>query len=166
MKRTSRVQKGGSIVKRLILSIVVFIFSVSVVFAAPHKPKHSHRPPPAPPRHHVPQHPPKHHAPKHHAHHHHKSGGAAVAAGIIGGAIVGAAIAESLKPDPVVVTPAPVVVPQPVVVQQPVVVAQPVTQVQNVWVEGRYVHRRDAHGRMIRVWEPGHYEQRTVIVTP
>ena len=166
MKRTSRVQNGGSIVKRLILSIVVFVFSVSVVFAAPHKPKHSHRPPPAPPRHHVPHHPPKHHAPKHHAHHHHKSGGAAVAAGIIGGAIVGAAIAESLKPDPVVVTPAPVVVPQPVVVQQPVVVAQPVTQVQNVWVEGRYVHRRDAHGRMVRVWEPGHYEQRTVTITP
>ena len=93
-------------------------------------------------------------------------GGAAVAAGIIGGAIVGAAIAESLKQDPVVVTPAPVVVPQPVVVQQPIVVAQPVTQVQNVWVEGRYVHRRDAHGRMVRVWEPGHYEQRTVVVTP
>ena len=75
-------------------------------------------------------------------------------------------IAESLKPDPVVVTPAPVVVPQPVVVQQPVVVAQPVTQVQNVWVEGRYVHRRDAHDRMIRVWEPGHYEQRMVTITP
>ena len=109
------------------------------VFAAPHKPKHSHRPPPAPPRHHVPHHPPKHHAPKHHAPHHHKSGGAAVAAGIIGGAIGGAAIAESLKPDPGVVTPAPGVVPQPVVVQQPVVVAQPVTQVQNICVEGLYV---------------------------
>lgn len=146
--------------KKAIILILVGIFAMNV-FAAPHKPKHSHRPPPAPPRHHVP-----HHAPKHHAHHHHKSGGAAVAAGIIGGAIVGAAIAESLKPDPVVVTPAPVVVPQPVVVQPPVVVAQPVTQVQNVWVEGRYVHRRDAHGRMIRVWEPGHYEQRTVVVTP
>ena len=151
--------------KKAIILILIGAFAMNMM-AAPHKPKHSHRPPPAPPRHHVPHHPPKHHAPKHHAHHHHKSGGAAVAAGIIGGAIVGAAIAESLKPDPVVVTPAPVVVPQPVVVQQPVVVAQPVTQVQNVWVEGRYVHRRDAHGRMIRVWEPGHYEQRTVTVTP
>ena len=146
--------------KKAIILILVGIFAMNV-FAAPHKPKHSHRPPPAPPRHHVP-----HHAPKHHAHHHHKSGGAAVAAGIIGGAIVGAAIAESLKPDPVVVTPAPVVVPQPVVVQHPVVVAQPVSQVQNVWVEGRYVHRRDAHGRMVRVWEPGHYEQRTVTISP
>jgi hypothetical protein len=145
--------------KKAIILILIGIFAMNV-FAVLHKPKHSHRPPPAPPRHHVPHHPPKHHAPKHHDHHHHKSGGAAVAAGIIGGAIVGAAIAESLKPDPVVVTPAPVVV------QQPVVVAQPVTQVQNVWVEGRYVHRRDAHGRMVRVWEPGHYEQRTVTISP
>lgn len=141
--------------------LLVGAFAMSV-FSAPHKPKQSHRPAPRPPRHHVPDHPSKHHTPKHH---NHKSSGAAVAAGIIGGAIVGAAVVESLRPDPVVVTPAPVVVPQPVVVHQPVVAVQPVTQVQNVWVEGRYVHRRDAHGRMVRVWEPGHYEQRTVTIT-
>ena len=152
--------------RKTVLMVMMSVIFANIMMAAPHKPKHAPRPHTPPPRHHVPHHPPKHHAPKHHDHHHHKSGGAAVAAGIIGGAIVGAAIAESLKPDPVVVTPAPVVVPQPVVVQQPVVVAQPVTQVQNVWVEGRYVHRRDAHGRMVRVWEPGHYEQRTVAITP
>lgn len=147
--------------KKTIMILLVGAFAMSV-FSAPHKPKQSHRPAPRPPRHHVPDHPSKHHAPKHH---NHKSSGAAVAAGIIGGAIVGAAVVESLRPDPVVVTPAPVVVPQPVVVHQPVVAVQPVTQVQNVWVEGRYVHRRDAHGRMVRVWEPGHYEQRTVTIT-
>lgn len=147
--------------KKTIMILLVGAFAMSV-FSAPHKPKQSHRPAPRPPRHHVPDHPSKHHTPKHH---NHKSSGAAVAAGIIGGAIVGAAVVESLRPDPVVVTPAPVVVPQPVVVHQPVVAVQPVTQVQNVWVEGRYVHRRDAHGRMVRVWEPGHYEQRTVTIT-
>ena len=151
---------------KAVLIVVMSVICANVIMAGPHKPKHAPRPHTPPPRHHVPHNPPKNH------HHHHKGGGVAVAAGVIGGAIVGAAIAESLKPDPVVTptpvvaTPAPVVVPQPVVVQQPVVVAQPVTQVQNVWVEGRYVHRRDAHGRMIRVWEPGHYEQRTVTITP
>ena len=65
------------------------------------------------------------------------------------------------------------VVPQPVVVSQPVittpvvtqpVVSAPVTQVQNVWVEGRYVDQVQANGSVIRVWSPGHYEQRTVVV--
>ena len=46
---------------------------------------------------------------------------------------------------------------------QPVVSA-PVTQVQNVWVEGRYVDQVQANGSVIRVWSPGHYEQRTVVV--
>lgn len=117
--------------EKTIMILLVGAFAMSV-FSAPHKPKQSHRPAPRPPRHHVPDHPSKHHTPKHH---NHKSSGAPVAAGIIGGAIVGAAVVESLRPDPVVVTPAPVVVPQPVVVHQPVVAVQPVTQVQNVWVE-------------------------------
>lgn len=56
-----------------------------------------------------------------------------------------------------------VVVQQPVVVPQPVVV-QPTTQVQSVWVEGRYVDQVQANGSVIKVWQPGHYEQRTVIV--
>ena len=143
---------------KAVLIVVMSVICANVIMAGPHKPKHAPRPHTPPPRHHVPHNPPKHHAPKHH-HHHHKGSGAAVAAGVIGGAIVGAAIAESLRPDPVVVAPAPVVV------QQPVVVAQPVTQVQKVWIEGRYVEKRDANGMVIQVWEPGHYEQRTVTIS-
>ena len=79
-----------------------------------------------------------------------------------------------MTPAPVVVShttvsPAPVVVSQPVVVQPqvvttPVVVSQPVVQTQNVWVEGRYVDQVQANGSVVRVWQPGHYEQRTVTV--
>jgi hypothetical protein len=67
---------------------------------------------------------------------------------------------------PTVVTPAPVVVtPAPVVVAPaPVVVQQPVYQTQNVWVEGRYVDQVQANGTVVRVWQPGHYEQRTIQV--
>ena len=70
-----------------------------------------------------------------------------------------------VAPTPTVVTTPPVVVQQqPVVVQQPapVVVQQPVAQ--NVWVEGRYVDQVQANGTVIRVWQPGHYEQREVLL--
>ena len=101
----------------------------------------------------------------HHHHHHHHSGGA-IAAGVVGGAILGGLIASAVAtPTTTVVTPAPVVVqPAPVVVQPaPVVVApQPVYQTQNVWVEGRYVDTVQPNGAVIRTWQPGHYEQRTV----
>ena len=94
----------------------------------------------------------------HHHHHHHHSGGA-IAAGVVGGAILGGLIASAVAtPTTTVVTPAPVVV-QPA----PVVVApQPVYQTQNVWVEGRYVDTVQPNGAVIRTWQPGHYEQRTV----
>lgn len=94
----------------------------------------------------------------HHHHHHHHSGGA-IAAGVVGGAILGGLIANAVAtPTTTVVTPAPVVV-QPA----PVVVApQPVYQTQNVWVEGRYVDTVQPNGAVIRTWQPGHYEQRTV----
>ena len=88
--------------------------------------------------------------PMHHHHHHHSSGGA---------------IAAGTRTTTVVTTPAPVVVqPAPVVVQPaPVVVApQPVYQTQNVWVEGRYVDTVQPNGVVLRTWQPGHYEQRTV----
>ena len=85
-------------------------------------------------------------------HHHHPHGdpcidpvfGACLGLGIIGGI---AALSE----------------PRPAVVQQPVVV-QPVTQVQNVWVEGRYIDQVQPNGTVVRVWQPGHYEQRTIVV--
>ena len=77
---------------------------------------------------------------------------------------------------PVVTTPViqqPVVVQQPViqqpviqqpVIQQPVVQAAPryETRTQNVWVEGRYVDQVNDRGQTVRVWQPGHYEQRTI----
>ena len=111
------------------------------------------------------------HSSHHHHHHHHGSGGA-IAAGIVGGAILGGLVASAVatptttvvQPAPVVVQPAPVVVQSaPVVVQSaPVVVQQPVYQTQNVWVEGRYVDTVQPNGAVIRTWQPGHYEQRTV----
>ena len=113
---------------------------------------------PAPRHHHRPVH---HH---HHGHHHHHRGWG-VAAGIVGSAIVGGAIYNALTPRTVVVQQPTVVTPAPVVVQStPVVVQQPVYQTQNVWVEGRYVDQVQANGTVIRVWQPGHYEQRTVQV--
>ena len=94
----------------------------------------------------------------HHHHHHHGSGGA-IAAGVVGGALLGGLVASAVAtPTTTVVTPAPVVV-QPA----PVVVApQPIYQTQNVWVEGRYVDMVQPNGAIIRTWQPGHYEQRTV----
>lgn len=92
--------------------------------------------------------------------------------GFIGGVVGGVVYDSVVRPYPyretVVVQPAatvvttPAVVTQPVVVQQPVV-QQPVTTVQNVWVEGRYVDQVQANGSTVRVWQPGHYEQRTVV---
>ena len=109
--------------------------------------------------------PPPIHSSHHHHHHHHGSGGA-IAAGIVGGALLGGLVASAVStPAPAVVTPAPVVVQQPVVVQSaPVVVQQPVYQTQNVWVEGRYVDTVQPNGTVLRSWQPGHYEQRTIQV--
>lgn len=81
--------------------------------------------------------------------------------GLVGGATV-AAIANNstVVQQPVVVQPT---VTQPVVIQQQTV-ATPVTQVQNVWVDGRYVDQVQPNGTVVRTWVPGHYEQRTVVV--
>jgi len=92
--------------------------------------------------------------------------------GVVGG-VVGGAIANTVvAPAPVVVqqpvVTQPIVVTQPTVVTQPVVqqtvVTQPVATTQNVWVEGRYVDTVQANGTVVRTWQPGHYEQRTVVV--
>jgi len=96
--------------------------------------------------------------------------------GFIGG-VVGSiacnAVARPYYSSPVVVSQPvvtqPIVVQQPVVVTQPTVVSQPVvtapvTQVRNVWIEGRYVDQVQANGTVLRIWQPGHYEQRTVVV--
>ena len=101
------------------------------------------------------------HGGPHYYHHHHHSywghGGCHFWPGFVGG-VVGGVIGSAIVPpyrETVVVQPAATVVTQPVVVQQPVV--QPV---QNVWVEGRYVDQVQANGSVVRVWQPGHYEQR------
>ena len=116
---------------------------------------------------HAPYRPP--HVSVHTGHHHHHGSGGAIAAGVVGGALLGGLVASAVStppPPPVVVTPAPVVVtPAPVVVQPaPVVVQQPVYQTQNVWVEGRYVDTVQPNGTVVRTWQPGHYEQRTIQV--
>ena len=88
--------------------------------------------------------------------------------GFVGG-VVGGVVGSTLvapPPRPVVVAPAAPVVVAPaalVVVTTPTVVTS-VTQVQNVWVEGRYVDQVQANGTVVRVWQPGHYESRTVVV--
>ena len=91
--------------------------------------------------------------------------------GVVGGAVIGATMTRPVvvaQPavvvsQPAVVVAQPAVVTQPVVVQQPVVTT-PVTQVQNVWVDGRYIDQVQPNGTVVRVWSPGHYEQRTVVV--
>jgi len=77
------------------------------------------------------------------------------------------AVAAPYYRETVVVQSTPTVVAQPVVVQPPIVISQPavatpVTTVQNVWVEGRYVDQVQANGTVVRVWNPGHYEQRSI----
>ena len=111
--------------------------------------------------------PPMHHGGHHHHHHHH--GAYAVGAGILGAGLVASAIYDATQPRPIIVESAPVVVTpavQPVVVTPAPVVTTGhyETQVQNVWVEGRYVDQVQANGTVVRVWQPGHYEQRTVCV--
>ena len=83
--------------------------------------------------------------------------------GVVGGAVVSSVVAP--RETVIVQQPAPTVVTQPVVVQQPVVqqpavVQQPVMQQQAVWGEGRYVDQVQANGSTVRIWQPGHYEQR------
>ena len=117
-----------------------------------------------------------------HYHHHHHGGWGrggrnfwpGFVGGIVGGALYDAVVSPApvVAPAPVVVTPAPVVVnpapvvvnPAPVVVNQPAVVTPPpvvvAPQPTTVWVEGRYVEQVQADGSVVRVWQPGHYEQR------
>ena len=40
--------------------------------------------------------------------------------------------------------------------------APPEPRMQNVWIEGRYVEQLNGQGQTVRVWQPGHYEQRPI----
>ena len=99
--------------------------------------------------------------PRHHYHHHHSGwgrGGGAFWGGFVGGLVGGAVVDAYASPrytETVVVQQTPVVVQQ-----QPVVVQQQTTT--QVWVEGRYVDQLQANGTIVRVWQPGHYEMRTI----
>lgn len=128
--------------KKLLATIGVVALTLGA-FAAPRPGPRPMRRPPPPPR------------AVHHGHHHHHHAGSSLAAGLVGG-FVGGLVYNAVAADPVVV------VQQPTVVQQPVVVQQ--TTVQNVWVEGRYIEQVQPNGTVIRVWQPGHYEQRTIVV--
>ena len=108
-----------------------------------------------------------HHRPIVH-HYHHGGwgrGGCNFWPGFVGG-LIGGAVSSAIVSTPTVVTTPVVVQPAPTVVQPTQVVVQPtpVTQTRNVWVEGRYVDQVQANGTVIRVWQPGHYEQTTVVV--
>ena len=111
---------------------------------------------------------PMHHG-GHHHHHHHRGTGFAVGAGILGAGLVASAIYDATHPRPVIVEQAPVVVTpavQPVVVTPPPVVTTGhyETRVQNVCVEGRYIAQATTQGTIVRVWQPGHYEQQSTQV--
>ena len=112
---------------------------------------------------------PMHHGGHHHHHHHHRGTGFAVGAGILGAGLVASAIYDATHPRPVIVESAPVVVTpavQPVVVTPAPVVTTGhyETHVQNVWVEGRYIDQTTPQGTIVRVWQPGHYEQQSTQV--
>jgi len=142
--------------KKMIVMVAIAGAAASVL-AGPHGchrpcgPGWGHRPPPPP-------------------HHHYGwgRGGCNFWPGFIGGMIGGAVANAIVEPSPVVVTTPVVTTPvvttpvvtTPVVVQPTAV--QAVTQTQNVWVEGRYVDQVQANGTVVRVWQPGHYEQRAV----
>lgn len=104
--------------------------------------------------------------------HHHGGlwghGGRNFLPGFVGGVVGGVLTRTVVAPAPIV-TPAPVVVATPTVVTTPTVVAAPtvvtpVATTQQVWVEGRYVDQVQPNGVVVRTWQPGHYETRTVVV--
>ena len=108
---------------------------------------------PAPMMHHRP-------APMHHYHHggwgH---GGRHFWPGFVGG-VVGGVLTDAIIGPRVITTP---VVAAPVVTTAPVV-ATPVYTTQQVWVPGTYVDQLQPNGTVVRVWQPGHYESRQILV--
>lgn len=104
-----------------------------------------------------------HHRPAPMVHHHHHSswgrGGRHFWPGFVGG-VVGGVLTDAIIGPRVITTP---VVTTPVVTTAPVV-ATPVYTTQQVWVPGGYVDQIQPNGTVVRVWQPGHYETRQVLV--
>ena len=171
-------------IKTIAVLLAGLTLTAGTAVAAPHHGRghRPHCPPPPPPRYHV----------VHHTHHHGGywgRGGCRFWPGFVGGVVggvVGTALTRPYYSETIVVQPATTVVTTPTVVQQPIVVQQPVVtqpvvvqrpsaisvvapvasvqQTRNVWVEGRYVDQVQANGSTVRIWQPGHYEQQTVVV--
>ena len=112
---------------------------------------------PAPVMHHRPAPPPMHH------HGGWGRGGCHFWPGFVGG-VVGGVLTDAIIGPRVVTTPvvaAPVVT-APVVTTP--VVTTPVYTTQQVWIPGGYVDQVQPNGTVVRVWQPGHYEARQVLV--
>ena len=152
------------------LAMAVAAVMITGVGFAKAPPRRGHKAPPPPPRavHKAPRPAPPPPARHHHKHSVWGKGGRNFLPGFIGG-VVGGVIADKVVTTPVVTTPVVTtpVVTAPVVVT-PVttttVVTTPVYTTQTVWVEGRYVDQVQSNGVVVRVWQPGHYEQRQVLV--
>lgn len=104
------------------------------------------------------------HRPMPHYHHHYHGGwgrgGSYFWPGFVGG-VIGSTVANAII-GPTVVA-APTVVTTTPVVTTPVY-SQPVYASQQVWVPGAYVDQIQPNGTVVRVWQPGHYEARSVLV--
>ena len=105
---------------------------------------------PAPMMHHRPAPPPMHH----YRNGGWGRGGSHFWPGFVGG-VVGGVVTDALIGPRVIATP---------VVTTTPVVATPVCTTQQVWIPGGYVDQLQPNGTVIRVWQPGHYEARQVIV--
>lgn len=103
-----------------------------------------------------------HHRPAPIMHHHHHSGwghgGRHFWPGFVGG-VVGGVLTDAIIGPRVITTP---VVAAPVVTTP--VVTTPVYTTQQVWIPGKYVDQIQPNGTVIRVWQPGHYESRQILV--
>lgn len=103
-----------------------------------------------------------HHHPAPMMHHHHHSGwgrgGSHFWPGFVGG-VVGGVLTDAIIGPRVVTTP---IVTTPIVTTP--VVATPVYTTQQVWIPGTYLDQIQPNGTVIRVWQPGHYESRQVLV--
>lgn len=143
--------------KKMTLAFGVML-ATGTMLAAPHggrgpAPMAPRRPAPAPVVNHRPAPAPVHH---------HTSawgrGGRNFWPGFVGG-IIGGALTDVVVGPRVVTTS---VVAAPVVATA--VVATPVYTTQQFWVPGTYVDQIQPNGTVIRVWHPGHYETRQVLV--
>ena len=103
-----------------------------------------------------------HHRPAPIMHHHHHGGWGhggrnfwpGFVGGVVGGVLTDAIIGPRVITTPVVTTP----------VYTTPVVATPVYTSQQIWIPGGYVDQMQPNGTVVRIWQPGHYETRQVLV--